>query len=129
MNDKEFIEVIRTRPGVFGLNGSFYPTAMFLEGFDTGRSGGLLRGFREWLVLRRGERCSLQWPLLVLQEALPGIDAGRWKQPDLLTADQEGRAVDHLFSLVLEFLDIQSDPRRLARMYAEYEALYATAVE
>ncbi|WP_328496289.1 hypothetical protein OHS59_29020 [Streptomyces sp. NBC_00414] len=50
MGDKqyiEFVEQIRDRPGMYGLNGTYHPTAMLLLGFDLARDGDLLRGFRE----------------------------------------------------------------------------------
>jgi len=126
VNDKEFIEQVRDRAGMFGLNGSYYPTAMFLQGFDIARCGGLLRGFTEWLVVRKGECSSFNWLASVFDEALPGVGVRHLKNG--LTPDQDQQAVDHLFSLVLEFLDVRDDPRQLARMYARYEALYAQTI-
>ncbi|MFI7403604.1 hypothetical protein ACIBW9_24540 [Streptomyces sp. NPDC049541] len=125
MNDKEFIEAIRDRPEGFGLNGTYYPTAMFLTGIDLGRSGGLLRGFTEWLVVRRGECNNLYWHQLVLLDLFPDMKLQGWKDPDHLTPDQHRQAVEHLLSLALEFLDVRNDRRRLGRMYARYEAMYA----
>ncbi|MCD7441323.1 hypothetical protein K4B79_24250 [Streptomyces lincolnensis] len=102
MNDRELIEQIRARPGMFGLNGFSYPTAMFLTGFDLGSSNRLLHGFEEWLIARRGEQSSLGWPALVLEDAFPGADIRYW---GTLTEEQQQPAVDHLFRLVLDFLD------------------------
>jgi hypothetical protein len=110
---------------MYGLNGTYHPTAMLLLGFDLARSGGLLRGFREWLIVRKGERSSLVWYALVFQEALLDVSLQNWRQ---LSPEQDQQAVDHLFSLVLEFLDVRDDPRQLARMYARYEALYAQTI-
>ncbi|MFF5183793.1 hypothetical protein ACFY30_08385 [Streptomyces sp. NPDC000345] len=125
MDDKAFIEAIRDTPEGFGLNGTYYPTAMFLTGTDLGRSGGLLRGFREWLVVRRDECNGLQWHQPVLLDLFPGMKLQGWKHPDHLTPEQHAQAVEHLFSLVLEFLDVRSNPRELGRMYTRYEAMYA----
>ena len=41
------------------------------------------------------------------------------------TSAQHQQAVDGLFSLVLEFLDVRNDRRGLARMYTQHEAMYA----
>ncbi|MFI9171867.1 hypothetical protein [Streptomyces lincolnensis] len=125
MRDKEFIEAIRDHPEGYGLDGTYYPTAMFLTGLDVGRSGGLLRGFTEWLVVRRGECNSFYWHKLVLLDLFPDMSPGTWKTPEHLTPDQHQQAVDHLFSLVLEFLDVRNSPRELSRMYTQYEAMYA----
>ncbi|MFE4172472.1 hypothetical protein ACFRR7_10470 [Streptomyces sp. NPDC056909] len=120
MGDRQFIEQLRARPGMYGLTGTYHPTAMLLLGFDLARDGGVLRGFREWLIVRKGERSSFVWYALVFQEALPGISLRNWGH---LEPEQDRRAVDHLFSLVLEFLDIRDDAEKLARMYAEYHSL------
>ncbi|MFJ1748312.1 hypothetical protein ACIOJD_18990 [Streptomyces sp. NPDC088116] len=106
MKDKDFIEQVRARPGLFGLHGSYYPTVTFLVGFDLGRSGGMLRGFTEWLVIRKGEETSLNWIALVLEEAFPGAEIRHWGSLD---KKQEQQAVDCLFSLLLEFLGEQDD--------------------
>ncbi|GAA4043849.1 hypothetical protein [Streptomyces shaanxiensis] len=125
MNDKQFVEALRDSPQGYGLNGTYYPTAMFLTGIDFGRSGGLLRGFTEWLVVRRGECSSFYWHKLVLLDLFPDIDLKGWKNEDHLTPEQHRQAVDHLFSLVLEFLDVRNKPRELGLMYKRYEAMYA----
>ncbi|WP_133912005.1 hypothetical protein [Streptomyces sp. NBC_00582] len=125
MNDKAFIEAIRDTPEGFGLDGTYYPTALLLTGIDLGRSGGLLRGFREWLVVRRGECIGLHWHQLVLLELFPDRGLQGWKNPEHLTPDEHSRAVAHLFALVLEFLDLRGNPRELGRMYTRHEAMYA----
>ncbi|MET7450722.1 hypothetical protein ABZT03_02280 [Streptomyces sp. NPDC005574] len=125
MRDKEFIEAFRDGQEGFGLNGTYYPTVMFLTGIDVGRSGGLLRGFTEWLVVRRGECISLYWHQLVLLDLFPDMKLQGWKDPGHLTPDQHRQAVEHLFSLVLEFLGVRNNPRVLGLMYTRYEALYA----
>lgn len=102
MDDKEFIEHVSARPGMYGLNGTYYPTVMFLVGYDLGRrSGDLLLRFTEWLVARKGEESSLNWIALTLEEAFPGAEIRHWSR---LEREQEQHAVDVLFSLLLQFL-------------------------
>ncbi|MEV5428416.1 hypothetical protein [Streptomyces sp. NPDC052701] len=101
MDDRELIERIRARPGLYGLDTSYYPTVTFLDGYDLGRSGALLHGFTEWLVARGGEESSLGWRALVLEEAFPGAGIRHWAS---LSDRQQARAVDRLFTLLLEFL-------------------------
>ena len=125
MNDEGFIEAMRDKPWAFGLDGKYYPTAMFLTGIDVGRSGGMLRGFREWLVVRRGECNNLQWHQFVLLDLFPDMRLQGWKEADHLTPDQHRQAVNHLLSLVLEFMDMRRDPWELGRMYMRHEAMYA----
>ncbi|WP_406494928.1 hypothetical protein OHB06_31025 [Streptomyces sp. NBC_01604] len=49
---------------MFGLDGSYHPTAMFLAGLASA----------PWLVRRKGEESSFVWTRLVLEDAFP--DAG-----------------------------------------------------
>ncbi|MEU7662565.1 hypothetical protein [Streptomyces lincolnensis] len=102
MNERELIERVRDRPGMFGLNGFYYPTVTFLDGYDLGRSGALLQGFTEWLIARKGKETSLGWRALVLEEVFPDSGIRHWSS---LTEDQQQPAVDHLFALLLDFLD------------------------
>ncbi|MEU9186132.1 hypothetical protein AB0D14_16595 [Streptomyces sp. NPDC048484] len=125
MNDKQLIEKIGEHPEGYGLNGTYHSTAMFLTGVDIGRSGGLLRGFTEWLVVRRGELSSFYWHKLVLLDYFPDVDFQDWKDPGELTPEQHQQVVDLLLSLVLEFLDVRNQPRELGLMYTRYEAMYA----
>ena len=125
MNDKQFVEAIRDSPEGNGLDGTYYPTAMFLTGSRRRQVGRTARGFTEWLVVRRGECSSFHWHKLVLLDLFPDMSLKGWKNPDHLTPEQHRQAVDHLFSLVLAFLDVRNDPRELSRMYTRYEAMYA----
>ncbi|MDH6627676.1 hypothetical protein M2271_005503 [Streptomyces sp. LBL] len=125
MNDKMIVEAIRDSPEGYGLNGTYYPTAMLLTGIDLGRSGGLLRGFTEWLVVRRGECSSFYWHKLVLLDLFPDLGLRGWKDPGHLTPEQHRQVVHHLCSLILEFLDVRNQPRELGLMYTRYEAMYA----
>ncbi|MEU6704768.1 hypothetical protein [Streptomyces wuyuanensis] len=127
MNDRQYFEGVRARPGLYGFNGSYKSAVMFLVGFDEGRSGGLLRGFTEWLVVRKGECSGFGWQALVLDEALPGVDSWGWNKLDGSTSEQEREAVDLLLSLLLEFLAVRDDVPALAHMYAQYSALHAGA--
>ncbi|MFJ8603561.1 hypothetical protein ACIREM_33605 [Streptomyces shenzhenensis] len=97
---------------------------MFLIGFDQARSGGLLRGFTEWLVVRKSECSSFGWQALVFDEALPDVKSKGWNKLGQLTPSQEQEAVDLLLSLLLEFLTVRDDTMMLARMYTQYHSLH-----
>ncbi|MFJ9624614.1 hypothetical protein [Streptomyces sp. NPDC101181] len=122
MTDKEIIERVRENQSAYGLNGTYHSTAMFIMGFNQARVGGLLRGFHEWLAVRKGELSSQHWVGRVLTQALPELEFQGFD--DLhLEPEQEQRAVDHLFSLVLEFLEVRDDPWALTSMYAQYHRI------
>ncbi len=93
---------------------------MFLVGFDVAQSGGLLRGFREWLIVRMGQWSPLVWEALVFQQAFPG---GSLTVKRSLEPEQDKHAVDFLYAYILEFLDVRDNPERLARMYTEYYSM------
>jgi len=101
MTGIELIKKIRDRPGMFGLDGSYYPAVMLLTGLDLGTSGRLLDGFRAWLLQRGGKENSFIWPLLVLEDAFPDSGVRHWSS---LTEEQQQRAMEHLFTLLLAFL-------------------------
>ncbi|MFJ2557758.1 MULTISPECIES: hypothetical protein [unclassified Streptomyces] len=124
MNDENFFESVRARPGLYGLDGSYNNAFMFLTGFDVARSGGFLRGFTEWLVVRKGECSSFGWQSLVLDEALPDVEAHGWNKLQQLTPRQEQKAVDLLLALLLEFMALRNDAMALARVYSQYRALH-----
>ncbi|GGS30843.1 MULTISPECIES: hypothetical protein [Streptomyces] len=119
MNDKQFVEQVRDHPEMYGLGSTYHPTAALLLGFNQARSGGLLRGFHEWLAVREGELSSQHWMVRVLAQALPGF---KFRGFDSLRfePEQERQAVDHLFSLILEFLEVRDDPWALTSTYAQY---------
>lgn len=101
MTDRELIENIRDRPGMYCLDGTYYAAAMLVQGIDLGTSGRLLNGFREWLLARKGEESSFMWIPLVLEDAFPGTGIHNWKQ---LSDSRQQPAVDHLFTLLIAFL-------------------------
>ncbi|GAA4009813.1 hypothetical protein GCM10022384_64090 [Streptomyces marokkonensis] len=123
MVDTEFIEQLRARPSMYGLDGSYYPTATYLLGLDQALSGGLLRGFDEWLSVRSGEHSSLAWVARVVKDSVPDFELRNRGSLSELTAEQNQRAVEELFSLVLAFLRVRDDRQALAGMYVQHRAL------
>ncbi|WP_306321772.1 MULTISPECIES: hypothetical protein [unclassified Streptomyces] len=57
---------------------------MPLIGFDEARAGGCLRGFTEWLTVRKGECTSFGWQALVLEEAFPDMELAGLNKLDIL---------------------------------------------
>ncbi|WP_221352407.1 hypothetical protein [Streptomyces beigongshangae] len=125
MDDKKYFEGVRARPGLYGLNKAYSDTVMFLNGFDQARSGGLMRGFTEWLVVRKGECSSFGWQALVLEEALPEIESWGWSKLEKATPEQEQKAIELLLSLLLEFLAVRDNVMALAGMYSKYHSLHS----
>jgi hypothetical protein len=54
MDYRSLFADVRSRPGMFGLDGSFHDFTVFLRGCEAGNDWQLLAGFRESLVARCG---------------------------------------------------------------------------
>ncbi|MEU1089533.1 hypothetical protein ACFYPN_24780 [Streptomyces sp. NPDC005576] len=121
MNDKLLIEEIRANPERYGLTGRYYPTVMLLNGIDVAQSRGFFRGFAEWLCVQRQELSSCGWYTEIFREAVPEVDPSDWRGP--LTPEQDQRALDLMFTRVLEFLTVRNNREALLRMYGDFRTL------
>jgi len=98
---------------------NYQAVAAFLLGYDTASEGGVLLGFREWLIPRVGGRNNLVWPVLVLYLAFPNAEDPRVEV--VSSAATEKHAIDVLFRLVMEFDDLRRKPNGLRKVYLDYE--------
>jgi hypothetical protein len=111
-------EAIHRRPQLYGLDGSYGQFCAYVEGLNAGNDGGLLTGFREWLVTRLGDGDNLTWRALVIHLARPdGPAAGR---EAVESADHDPAVVAKLFELLGEFFTLRTRPADLVRIYDEY---------
>jgi hypothetical protein len=111
---------IQSRPGMWGLDGSFGQFCAFVTGADAGNDWQLLTGFREWLVVRADAGNNLTWPALILRLAFPGVEIGQRER--LTDPDGNTQAVDTLFALLAEFLDLRTPQGGTVAMFDEYLA-------
>ena len=118
MDYRKLFADIHRRSGMFGLNGSFHDFTVFVRGCEAGNDWQLLAGFREWLVVRCGRGDNLVWEALVLYQAFP--DGA--PSPEQLEADAELNrvAVEALFRLLDEYLQLRTEHRGLAKIFEEY---------
>jgi hypothetical protein len=79
---------------------SFDVVAAFVMGYDTACEGGVLTGFREWLILRLNIGSNLAWSRLVLHAAFPDSED---LQQALAAGSGHRHAIDTLFGLIAEF--------------------------
>ena len=94
----EYLELfgqVRRRPGMYVGSESFDSVSAWVDGFDMGRSGGVLVGFKEWLTVRADGGNNLAWTALV--RLLAGGD------PDTWTSLENRKAVDLMFALIEAF--------------------------
>ncbi|MFD9219524.1 hypothetical protein ACFWDI_05725 [Streptomyces sp. NPDC060064] len=107
MDFQELFRTARERPKMLGLDGSYVTVAAFVNGCDAGNSWRLLDGFAEWLAAELGEGTNLSWQALILRYALP--NGPRPSPTSPLSARDNSRAVETLFRLLDEYLDIKMD--------------------
>lgn len=62
------------RPGMYLHPPSLDTVIAYIDGFNTARSGGPLRGLREWLVVRANGGNNLHWSGLACQLMAPAPD-------------------------------------------------------
>jgi excisionase family DNA binding protein len=113
VDHRELLRMVRKRPGMYLGTGDldFRRLIAFLAGLDLG--AGLLDGFREYLILRLGERSSLWWASLALRLTVPHAS------PMPAGEDDDRAAVDGLFDLLDEFL-AEFPVGRRRRLFEEY---------
>ena len=98
---RELFEQVRLRPGMFLPETSFAAAVSFVVGYDLACEGDVLRGFREWLLLRSGGNgWNLSWPGLVRKVVFP--DDAVFGEPTT-TPEAHRRAIDSMFALIAEF--------------------------
>jgi len=78
---------------------SFAAVCAYLNGFDDGRDGGPLIGFKPWLVVRQDGGDNLAWVGLVMAEALES------PRPEIeqLSAEQNRQCIEKLGEILAQF--------------------------
>lgn len=114
----ELFEDVRKRTGMYFGEETYEVVAAFVIGYNAACEGGVLSGFREWLVMRVGSGANLAWPALVLDCAFPDS-----RPPEeALSAGPEAQrhAIDTLFALLAEFEQEKSRPDGLRRIFVAF---------
>jgi hypothetical protein len=112
------LEEVRKRPAMFLSKVDFDVLAGFLEGYHLAGNGGLLVGFREWLIVKLGYGNNLTWPGLVLRLLFPGAESpGKCH----LESNDQQRAVEFLFELLEEYWRERQAYDGMRRIFLQYE--------
>jgi hypothetical protein len=88
-------------------------------GYDLASAGGVLCGFREWLIPRLGSGSNLAWPALVLRITFP--EESNPEEALRSDAEKDKRAIDGMFRLIDEFLATRARPEGMRRVFFDYE--------
>ncbi|WNG26365.1 hypothetical protein F0U62_21800 [Cystobacter fuscus] len=108
------LENVRRRPGMYLRRVDFDVAVAFVHGFHVATNGGLLVGFREWLIVRLNDGNNLDW-----SELLSRIDQSE-RVGDPSAATEEAR-VAFLFSTLDEFLAERERPTGMRSIFVRYE--------
>jgi hypothetical protein len=111
---------VHKRPGMYGVKDSFWAHVAFVRGVNFGTDRSLLTGFEEFLVPKVGGGTNLSWEALVLALAFPDLDHGQNLVVD--EPDRRPVAVDTMFRLLDEFLEIHEQRHGHLRIAADYFA-------
>jgi hypothetical protein len=116
---QELFDRIHSHLGMYFIEESYSIVAAFIMGYDLAYQGGLLNGFREWLILKVNGCNNLSWEELVLQIAFPDSKSPR----ELLKArpNLERQAIDMLFALLAEFDEVRSKYDSLKDIFFRYQ--------
>jgi hypothetical protein len=109
---------VKMRLGMYFPKIEFNAVAAFVDGFNLATNGGLLVGFREWLVVRLGYGNNLRWEGLVLRLTFPETESPGGQ---LHRTDNQNRAVQSLFTLLEAFLQERESADSLRRIFLRYE--------
>ena len=97
----------------------YYQACSFVNGYFNASDSQGLRGFREWILLRRGSLCAYWWPLLVVDSRFGEIPSG-------FAGDTEKHleAIDELMRLLEMFLNERNADGGADRIMASYETKF-----
>jgi hypothetical protein len=104
------IEALRRHPGMFMRSVTYENVVIFIDGYDTATSGGLLVGFHEWLIVRANDGANVAWSVVVL-DILRNQHGGT----------DDASLIEGLFSLFDEYNSVRASYAGLRRIYVVYD--------
>ncbi|MFC3500117.1 hypothetical protein ACFOOK_03935 [Micromonospora krabiensis] len=116
-NYRELFANIRKRPRMWLIRDDFATVVAFVDGCNEANARSLLTGFQPWLVTQAGCLDNHVWWSIVahLTEPAGARDVGD------MDADLDARAVETLFDLLDEFLELRDERDGLNRIFAAHE--------
>ena len=111
------LENVKKHPGMYFPKVEFDVVAAFINGFNLATHGGLLVGFREWLIVRLDYGNNWTWDGLILRLTFPEAES---VHSELLENDNQKRSVESLFALLETFLQERESPNGLRRIFVRY---------
>jgi hypothetical protein len=103
------------RPSMYLPVASHDAVVAYVLGYDAATQGGLLVGFREWLIVKLQDGNNLAWPALVLE--MTRRDRAQRPAPE----NAESHAVEVMNATLEQFASERNARGGLRRIYAAYE--------
>ncbi len=113
------IEGLSAHPEMLLTTTSYDTAVSFISGYDAALLGGLLLGFREWLITRLKDGNNLSWPALIDM-----VTERSQKESGSIVDDEVRRAM--LFDLLFQFLAVRRSREGMRSIFGGYEAWLAT---
>lgn len=110
------LQPFRAHPGMYVNPVTSATIASFLNGYDQAVEGGLMLGFREWLIPRVGYGNNLAWTALV--NDLRKRDSKEKHNASSVEPDE----IEFIFATLEAFLAEREAPDGLRRILLAYEA-------
>ncbi len=110
---------LRKRPEMYLPAVTYDAAASFVLGYDAALQGGLLLGFREWLVTQLNQGSNMSWSVLALELIRQRAPASISGNTSLIT-DNHSADVDGLMSTIEAFLRERSQTGGARRIFAAY---------
>ena len=110
------LQELRKRPGMYVSPANGTTAVAFVDGYNAAVGGGLLVGFREWLVIRLGWGGNLHWGELV-GELMKDED-----KQDRASDEDEVVSLNFVLDTLDQFLRERAEAQGLRRIFLEYEA-------
>lgn len=98
---------------------SYDAVVAYVLGYDAATQGGLLVGFREWLIVKLQDGNNLSWPALLLQ--LEQREQG-FRPQTSAPEKAEMRAAEFMNATLEQFVSERDARGGLRQIYAAYEA-------
>jgi hypothetical protein len=111
---------VMRRPGMWFQPVGYDTAVAFLAGYDLACNGGVLVGFKEWLLPQLGYGSNRPWCVLARWLVMPPIRSKR-QSLDAETAEAQRLAVERLFRLLEDFLKEREQPEGIRRVYLTYQ--------
>lgn len=112
------LENVRNAPGMFFRANEYDVAVAFIDGFNLASDGGLLYGFREWLIVRLNDGNNFAWHELVLRILFRD---SRNPKNELNESDDHRWAIDEMFRLIQEFRHDRETEAGIRQIFRRYE--------